>query len=194
MKISELDRPDQAIARSDIRPGKRKTYRALDLINISQSLKHPNILAYTVDKIVNNPEFQQPGIYVFSHPDFGIFYVGLNGVAVGKQKNKGVAQRWQSHLDKMLDRTKIGRSAQTAAWKKFSTVVAQHSRTDISKAADDLDQIMITYIPFTGSEEELDRRETRLRQRLNPYANYDRHTKANITRPSSTRVEPFFPK
>jgi hypothetical protein len=193
MLIFEVERPDQAISRSDIRPGKRKTRRLSDIVSV-EPRKGENVnqmLKITWTGIDNWLDVQQPGIYVISHPELGIIYLGLND-------KHGTTKRWEAHIKKMLDRmhpsTYKKGGAATKAWHDLSTVIARNSHNDINKASDDLKDILVTYIPFVGTPEELHRREARLRKKLNPYANYDRHTKDNINRPSSTRVDPINPR
>jgi len=193
MKITDIieseNRPFPAVNTATVRPNGRKTWRILDLIDIVPKKGDKGTLNYAMDKLAKIPEFQKSGIYVWSHPDFGIFYVGLNGSPVDPngKKEKGVGQRWTAHIDKMLNRLR-SEAGRTQAWTDLSKLIAQHSVSDVNKVKDDLADISVSYIPFEGSKEELHSREQRLINKLNPYANADRHRGANKDRPSSTNL------
>ena len=186
------NRPDHAINPSAVRGNGRKTWKILELIYVVPNDGDKGLLRYPMDRLAKIREFQLPGIYVWSHCVFGIFYVGLNNksVDVTGKTARGVGQRWPAHIDKMLNRLR-SETGRTRAWTRFSRVIAVNSEYDISKVKDDLTDIWVTYIPFHGDNKALKNREKRMIKKLNPYANEEREWKKNKARPSSTKVTPI---
>lgn len=179
--VNEYDRPQQAVNTSASRPG-RKTWKLTDLIDVTpRDGKDPtSLLNYSFKKLTAVPELQQPGIYIWSTPDVGIFYVGINGV------DKGLKQRASAHIDKILGRPRGAPNTFPQNWRKLSQAMVKHSKEDSSKVQDDLDSIHISYIPIpTATKQDLEKKEKRFIKYLNPYAN--KQHDPNI--PSSTRLQ-----
>jgi hypothetical protein len=98
------------------------------------------------------------GIYIWTHPKFGIFYIGIMG--------SDLEQRWTSHVNKMLGRYKDqannkddqGNSRSTAPtnWVKFSQDLLSKdgSQIEISseQAAKELSAISVSFYPINKPE------------------------------------------
>ena len=195
MKINEI------VCESNVKfPGKtgRLHARLLDIADITIK-KRSNGIEYPSVKLKNNlpAGYDKAGIYVWSHPQFGIFYIGLNAAAKAK---KGLNQRAESHVRKLLNRL-YKESEYTVAWEKFSNMLVKHSKEDINKFRDDLDQVQITYFPLADIQDyekqglnqrdmyhDIERIEHKAIRRLNPYANKEYHKPENIGKKSVTRL------
>lgn len=119
-------------------------------------------------------ETRQSGIYVWHHPDWGYFYVGIAAA-------DNFTERWNKHIQKLLDQCSSAR--QMANWKSFS----QQFRT-AGYGIDDLKDITLRFYPRpnTGSptfKQELADLETRIVGMINPACNRE----YDPTRPTSTR-------
>lgn len=120
------------------------------------------------------PETRQSGIYVWHHPDWGYFYVGIAAA-------DNFTERWNKHIQKLLDQCSSAR--QMANWKTFA---------DKFRAAgygiDDLKDVTLRFYPRPnpGSptfKQELADLETRIVATINPACNKE----YDPTRPSATR-------
>lgn len=179
-------------------PGKnqRLTARLLDIADItikkrSDGTEYPGLKLKT-DLL---PGYNKSGIYVWQHPVFGIIYVGLN--AAGR---KGLTQRAEVHVRKILNRL-YKPTERTTAWEKFSAMFVKHSKEDINLWRDDLNDVVITYIPLVDimdyekqgltkddMKRDIKNIETRMIRKLNPYSNDEYHLAKNAGRKSSTRL------
>ena len=101
MKINEVTFP--AIGRS-------VKYNFYDILDV---VKDDNGKLKVVYKDDRPPETYKSGVYVWHHPDFGYFYVGIAA-------DNNFDKRWTTHIHKLLDRCKPG-IAQTRNWLAFST-------------------------------------------------------------------------
>ena len=119
-------------------------------------------------------ETRQSGIYVWHHPDWGYFYVGIAAA-------DNFTERWNKHIQKLLDQCSSAR--QMANWKSFA---------DKFRAAgygiDDLKDVTLRFYPRPnpGSptfKQELADLETRIVATINPACNKE----YDPTRPSATR-------
>lgn len=122
-------------------------------------------------------ETRQSGIYVWHHPDWGYFYVGIAAA-------DNFTERWNKHIQKLLDQCSSAK--QMANWLTFSQKF---------KAAgygiEDLKDITLRFYPRPnpGSatfKQELSDLETRIVGIINPACNRE----YDPTRPSATRYPP----
>lgn len=125
---------------------------------------------------------RKSGIYVWYHPDWGYFYVGIAAA-------DNFTERWNKHIQKLLDNCSSAK--QMANWKAFATKFSA-----AGYGLDDLKDITLRFFPITtvadfgGDKErlkaELSALETRIVSLINPACNrqYD------PTRPSATRTPP----
>jgi len=122
-------------------------------------------------------ETRQSGIYVWHHPDWGYFYVGIAAA-------DNFTERWNKHIQKLLDQCTSAR--QMANWRTFSQRFAQQGY-----GIDDLKDITLRFFPRPnpGSptfKKELEDLETRIVGMINPMCNKE----YNPDRPSATRIPP----
>ena len=124
-------------------------------------------------------ETRKSGIYVWFHPDWGYFYVGIAAA-------DNFTERWNKHIQKLLDQCTGAK--QMKNWKAFA---------DKFKAAgyglDDLQDVTLRFFPITtvadygGNKEQLKKElgdlETRIVALINPACNRE----YNPTKPSATR-------
>jgi hypothetical protein len=117
---------------------------------------------------------RQSGIYVWHHPDWGYFYVGIAAA-------DNFTERWNKHIQKLLDQCTSAK--QMANWKIFA---------DKFRAAgygiDDLKNVTLRFYPRPnpGSptfKQELSDLETRIVGIINPACNRE----YDPTRPTATR-------
>jgi hypothetical protein len=119
-------------------------------------------------------ETKQSGIYVWHHPDWGYFYVGIAAA-------DNFTERWNKHIQKLLDNCSSAK--QMANWQAFAQKFAT-----AGYGIDDLKDITLRFYPRpnTGSptfKQELEDLETRIVATINPACNRE----YNPDRPSSTR-------
>lgn len=119
-------------------------------------------------------ETNQSGIYVWHHPDWGYFYVGIAGA-------DNFTERWNKHIQKLLD--KCSSAKQMRNWQSFAQKFAAAGYT-----IEDLKDITLRFYPRPKSDsptfkDELRSIETRIVGLLNPACN----TEYNPNRPSSTK-------
>ena len=122
-------------------------------------------------------ETRQSGIYVWHHPDWGYFYVGIAAA-------DNFTERWNKHIQKLLDQCTSAK--QMANWRAFSQRFAQQGY-----GIDDLKDITLRFFPRPnpGSptfKKELEDLETRIVGIINPMCNKE----YDPTRPSATRIPP----
>jgi len=119
-------------------------------------------------------ETRQSGIYVWHHPDWGYFYVGIAAA-------DNFTERWNKHIQKLLDNCSSAK--QMVNWQAFAQKFAA-----AGYGIDDLKDITLRFYPRpnTGSptfKQELEDLETRIVSTINPACNRE----YNPDRPSSTR-------
>ena len=78
-------------------------------------------------------ESKQSGIYVWYHPDWGYFYVGIAAA-------DNFTERWNKHIQKLLDQCTSAK--QMANWKIFADKFAQQGYN-----LDDLKDITLRFYP-----------------------------------------------
>ena len=146
-----------------------QSYRLTDLVNVRPSSKNSDFLTITW-KRESKPILQQKGIYIWTHPQFGIFYLGI-------ARADNLDQRWDAHIQKLLNRAKV---TYPRRWREFAQLfLAQGvSSVDSSRAMDDLAPIKIYFYPVNKpadmSDEDyakaIEDLETRIEARWNPRA------------------------
>jgi len=119
-------------------------------------------------------ETKQSGIYVWHHPDWGYFYVGIAAA-------DNFTERWNKHIQKLLDNCSSAK--QMANWQTFAQKFAA-----AGYGIDDLKDVTLRFYPRPnpGSpsfKQELETLETRIVAIINPACNKE----YNPDRPSSTR-------
>jgi precorrin-6B methylase 2 len=119
-------------------------------------------------------ETRQSGIYVWHHPDWGYFYVGIAAA-------DNFTERWNKHIQKLLDNCSSAK--QMANWQAFAQKFAS-----AGYGIDDLKDITLRFYPRpnTGSptfKQELADLETRIVATINPACNKE----YDPNRPSATR-------
>ncbi len=119
-------------------------------------------------------ETRQSGIYVWHHPDWGYFYVGIAAA-------DNFTERWNKHIQKLLDQCSSAK--QMANWRTF----AQKFRA-AGYGIDDLKDVTLRFYPRPnpGSptfKQELSDLETRIVGMINPACNKE----YDPTRPTATR-------
>jgi len=119
-------------------------------------------------------ETKQSGIYVWHHPDWGYFYVGIAAA-------DNFTERWNKHIQKLLDQCTSAK--QMANWQTFAQKFAA-----AGYGINDLKDITLRFYPRpnTGSptfKKELADLETRIVAAINPACNRE----YNPDKPSATR-------
>jgi hypothetical protein len=119
-------------------------------------------------------ETRQSGIYVWHHPDWGYFYVGIAAA-------DNFTERWNKHIQKLLDNCSSAK--QMANWQAFAQKFAA-----AGYGIDDLKDVTLRFYPRPnpGSpsfKQELETLETRIVSAINPACNKE----YDPTRPSATR-------
>lgn len=122
-------------------------------------------------------ETRQSGIYVWYHPDWGYFYVGIAAA-------DNFTERWNKHIQKLLDQCTSAK--QMRNWQTFSQKFAA-----AGYGIDDLKDITLRFYPRpnTGSptfKKDLEALETRIVSTINPMCNKE----YDPSKPSSTRIPP----
>lgn len=120
-------------------------------------------------------ETRQSGIYVWHHPDWGYFYVGIAAA-------DNFTERWNKHIQKLLNQCTSAK--QMVNWGAFAQKFAQQGY-----GLDDLADITLRFFPRPRSDsptfkKELEHIETRIVKILNPMCNYE----YDPSRPSSTKI------
>jgi hypothetical protein len=119
-------------------------------------------------------ETRQSGIYVWHHPDWGYFYVGIAAA-------DNFTERWNKHIQKLLDNCSSAK--QMANWQAFAQKFAA-----AGYGIDDLKDVTLRFYPRPnpGSptfKQELETLETRIVTAINPACNKE----YDPSRPSATR-------
>lgn len=128
----------------------------------------------------NRPtEVKRSGIYIWHHPDWGYFYVGIAAA-------DNFTERWNKHIQKLLDNCSSAK--QMTNWKAFATRFYE-----AGYGIDDLEDINFRFYPiasrsdFPGKEAEFKKYlsdiEARIVAMINPACN----SEYNPERPSATR-------
>lgn len=149
----------QMLAR--LSPGQGRNYRLIDVATVTpQTAKNPktnkteNTGGVSVELNRNQfPELNKGGLYVYSHPDFGIFYTGI---ATGKKDNQAdvsnLGQRVDSHISKILDRSGT-KGAPPQNWFRFSRALRQIEGDDLEDANRILRDIVFSYYPLSSPQQ-----------------------------------------
>lgn len=166
----------------------RQIHKILDLADVIPSKKDPRFVTVKWKPSAKSA-LKQKGVYIWMHPDFGIFYVGI-------ASRDNLNQRWGSHLFKLLGRTPdwyVKAGFYTSQWREFAEQFLEKgfSKMDVNSVAKDLEKVRVAFypinIPDNVSPEEykkgLEDLEDRIVKRWNPRA----QGKYNTNRPSVTR-------
>ncbi len=125
-------------------------------------------------------ETRQSGIYVWHHPHWGYFYVGIAAA-------DNFTERWNKHIQKLLDQCTSAQ--QMANWQSFAQKFAA-----AGYGIDDLKDITLRFYPRPNPnsptfKQELSDIETRIVRAINPMCNRE----YDPARPSATRIPPTRP-
>lgn len=125
-------------------------------------------------------ETRQSGIYVWHHPDWGYFYVGIAAA-------DNFTERWNKHIQKLLDQCTSAK--QMRNWKTFADLFSRQGY-----GIEDLKDVTLRFYPrpHPGTptfKQELKDIETRIVRMINPMCNYE----YDSSRPSATRIPPARP-
>jgi hypothetical protein len=165
---------------NEIQLGRSVTYNFYDIYAlVKQREGRPGL---TIRLRNDRPaETKKSGIYVWKHPDWGYFYVGIAAA-------DNFTARWHKHIQKLLDQCTS--AAQMHNWKQFADRFAA-----AGYGIDDLKDVQLRFYPITtvaqhGNQaqlkQELKAIEDRLTAWLNPACNYQH----DATKPSATRYPP----
>ena len=125
--------------------GSRQIHNILDLADVVPSKKDPRFVTVkwkpSAKSILN-----QKGVYIWMHPTFGIFYVGI-------ASRDNLSQRWGSHLFKLLGRTPdwyVKAGFYTKQWKEFAQTFLDQgeSKLDVNAVQKDLDKVRVAFYPI----------------------------------------------
>ena len=168
--------------------GSRQIYKILDLATVSPSKKDARFVTVKWKPTSKNI-LRQKGVYIWMHPDFGIFYVGI-------ASRDNLNQRWGSHLFKLLGRTPdwyVKAGFYTKQWREFAEKFLEKgfSKMDVNSVSKDLEKVRVAFYPIEMPEDltpeeykkGLEDLEDRIVQRWNPRA----QGKYSKDRPSVTR-------
>ena len=123
-------------------------------------------------------ETKKSGIYVWYHPDFGYFYVGIAAA-------NNFTERWNKHIQKLLDQCTSAK--QMANWKIFADRFKS-----LGYGIDDLKDITLRFFPIADAsqypdraqfKQDLETLETRIVTLINPACNREHRP----DQPSSTK-------
>lgn len=157
--------------------GKRLKFNFFDIFSLVR-VKENGKLQISVNRNRPAEVRNRSGVYLWSHPDFGYFYVGI-------ASRDNVMQRWNAHTQKLLDNCSSAK--QMANWKTF----AGRFR-DAGYGIDDLKNITLHFFPMASKNDFEDLEawklylktiETRINTLLNPACNAEHR----FDTPSSTR-------
>ena len=153
----------------------RQVHRILDLADVVPSRKDSRYVTVKW-KPTAKSILKQKGVYIWMHPDFGIFYVGI-------ASRDNLNQRWGSHLFKLLGRTPewyVKAGFYTKQWREFAEKFLSQgfSKLDVNLVQKDLEKVKVAFypinIPDNVSPEEykkgLEDLEDRIVTRWNPRA------------------------
>ena len=153
----------------------RQIHKILDLADVIPSKKDTRYVTVKWKPSAKSI-LKQKGVYIWMHPDFGIFYVGI-------ASRDNLNQRWGSHLFKLLGRAPdwyVAAGFYTKQWREFAEkFLAQgFSKMDVNSVSKDLEKVRVAFYPISMPEnlspEEykkgLEDLEDRIVQRWNPRA------------------------
>jgi hypothetical protein len=151
---------------SEVQLGRSVRYPFYDIFALVQ--QRPNQSGLTIRLRRDRPaETRKSGIYVWHHPDWGYFYVGIAAA-------DNFTERWNKHIQKLLDQCTSAK--QMHNWREFATKF----RT-AGYGIDDLRDITLRFFPITtvadfgGDKEQLKNElkalETRIVSLINPACN-----------------------
>jgi hypothetical protein len=153
----------------------RQMHKILDLADVVPSKKDPRYVTVKWKPSAKSI-LKQKGVYIWMHPDFGIFYVGI-------ASRDNLNQRWGSHLFKLLGRAPdwyVAAGFYTKQWREFAEKFLDQgfSKMDVNSVSKDLEKVRVAFYPITMPEnlspEEykkgLEDLEDRIVQRWNPRA------------------------
>lgn len=148
-------------------PENRQVYNLLDLVTVTAGKRKQGELSVN-KKPQANSILRQSGIYIWTHPKYGIFYVGIAA------KNN-LEQRWGAHINKLLGTAAI---CPTGNWKEFSTIFLAGSGGHIDTAIPEkeLEGVKLYFYPVPKREgqsdeeykKDLEDTEDRIARRWNP--------------------------
>jgi hypothetical protein len=158
--------------------GKSVRYNFFDIFSLVR-VKENGKLRISLNR-ARPAEAKKSGIYVWHHPDWGYFYVGI-------ATKDNFTERWNKHIQKLLDN--CSSAQQMANWKAFATKFRE-----AGYGIDDLKDITLRFFPMATRAEHpdwdqaewkqyLSDMETRIVSMINPACNKE----YNPERPSATR-------
>ena len=123
----------------------RQIYNILQLADVIPSKKDSRFVTVKW-KPAAKEILKQKGVYIWMHPDFGIFYVGI-------ATRDNLNQRWGSHLFKLLGRTPdwyVKAGFYTKQWREFAEkFLAQgYSKMDVNSVSKDLEKVKVAFYPI----------------------------------------------
>ena len=147
---------------SEVSLGRRVEYNFNDIFASVESNEGKLKIRLRRDRPV---ETGKSGIYVWFHPDFGHFYVGIAG-------SNNFTERWNKHIQKLLNQCSSAK--QMKNWAKFSNEFISRGY-----GIDDLKDITLKFYPIADTsmldrkvfKKDLERLEGRLITMLNPACN-----------------------
>lgn len=162
---------------NEIQLGKSVKYNFYDIFALVQA--RPDRPGLTIRQRRDRPpESKKSGIYVWYHPDWGFFYVGIAAA-------DNFTERWNKHIQKLLDQCTTAK--QMRNWREFATKFK-----NAGYGIDDLKNITLRFFPITtvkdfGNKEQLKQElkaiETRIVKMINPACNFE----YDPSRPSATK-------
>ena len=163
---------------NEISLGRSVRYRFYDIFALVQ--QRPNKPGLTIRIRRDRPaETRKSGIYVWHHPDWGYFYVGIAAA-------DNFTERWNKHIQKLLDQCTSAK--QMRNWQAFAQKFSA-----AGYGIEDLKDITLRFFPITtvaaygGTKEQLKKEletiEDRIVYLINPACN----GKYNPARPSATK-------
>lgn len=143
--------------------GRSVKYNFYDIIQTVRQLDGRLSIHWRKDRPA---EVKKSGIYVWYHPHFGYFYVGIAAA-------NNFTERWSKHIQKLLDQCSSAK--QMRNWKTFSDRFAA-----AGYGLDDLKDITLRFFPIADAadypdkvqfKKELEKLETRIISMINPACN-----------------------
>jgi hypothetical protein len=127
----------------------RQIHKILDLANVVPSKKDPRFVTVKW-KPTAKSILAQKGVYIWMHPNFGIFYVGI-------ATRDNLSQRWGSHLFKLLGRTPdwyVKAGFYTKQWREFAQqfLATGVSQMDVNAVNKDLEKVRVAFYPIPSPE------------------------------------------
>lgn len=162
---------------SEIALGKSVEYNFYDIYDVVEPYANKPGVKIRLRKDRPAETRGKSGIYVWYHPRWGYFYVGIAAA-------NNFVDRWHKHIQKLLDR--CTNAKQMHNWKQFADLFAANGYSH-----DDLQDVILRFYPIADAtqiedraqfKKELEKIETRIVKWLNPACNYQH----DPDRPSST--------